>query len=246
MELGKPESVVEKLVTQYLKDEAHKAWIASMQSEYDALYPASREMTDEEKAEYSLNYLESNTDIDVMPEDFEYPSVEIDYSEDDTYMTFTEWLNETNTILVGSKELLDENGEPTGETEDITQDVPVRPEPEHVIDLQSWKDEHFKPYKKTVVRKKIRDFKDLEDDVVDTKVILQWVAYALSDIYSVLTDEQKENLKYGQNIDMFTAMLQVPENKLRVDVEPDPLAKVQKIFADEIMFADIVKTEYLD
>lgn len=95
-------------------------------------------------------------------------------------------------------------------------------------------------------RQKIRQSKDIEDDLTDTKIIMQWLAYAVIDIYSVLSEEQKADMAYGNNMAMFASMLQNPEAKLRVDVEPDQLLKIQKIFMDELNFANIAKTEYLD
>jgi len=41
-------------------------------------------------------------------------------------------------------------------------------------------------------------------------------------------------------------MLANPDALLRVDVEPDPLAKISSVFVDEMEYADIVKTRYLD
>lgn len=99
---------------------------------------------------------------------------------------------------------------------------------------------------KMVARAKIREVKDIEDDLTDTKIILQWLAYAVIDIYSVLTDEQKTSMAYGDNIAIFAQMLKNPDAKLRVDVEPNQLEKIQKIFSDELNFAGIAKTEYLD
>jgi hypothetical protein len=264
MELGKPESVVEKLVTQYLKDEAHKAWIASMQSEYDALYPEKWVQVEEITFDSLYDKMSTSLD-DTYPSQGNKDAVQaelekINYdiannTETSNYtdyycdvqspeVSFSEWLNETNTIVVGSKELLDENGEPTGETEDITQDVPVRPEPEHVIDLQSWKDEHFKPYKKTVVRKKIRDFKDLEDDVTDLKKTVQFMARGFAGLWASLPQDVKDSNPYKDNFDLFAQAVATTE--MRLDLEADQTAKIAKILQDEATIAQIlVDTGYV-
>ena len=99
---------------------------------------------------------------------------------------------------------------------------------------------------KKFVRQDIRNKKGLEDDFVDTKQVIQWLAYAVVDIYSVLSVTQKSNLSHGDNIAACAQMLMNPESKLRVDVEPNQLAKISSVFADEMVFADIVKTRYLD
>jgi len=99
---------------------------------------------------------------------------------------------------------------------------------------------------KKFVREDIRNKKGLEDDFVDTKQVIQWLAYAVADIYSVLTATQKSNLSHGNNIAACAQMLMNPDAKLRVDVEPNQLEKISSVFADEMEFADIVKTRYLD
>ena len=99
---------------------------------------------------------------------------------------------------------------------------------------------------KKFVRQDIRNKKGLEDDFVDTKQVIQWLAYAVVDIYSVLSATQKSKLSHGDNIADCAQMLMNPESELRVDVEPNQLAKIRSVFADEMVFADIVKTRYLD
>ena len=99
---------------------------------------------------------------------------------------------------------------------------------------------------KEFVRSDIRKQKSLEDDFVDTKQVIQWLAYAIVDIYGVLTDEQRLLMSYGDNIALFAQMLAQPDNLLRVDVEPDALAKISGVFADEVKFASMVKDRYLD
>jgi len=99
---------------------------------------------------------------------------------------------------------------------------------------------------KKFVRSDIRKKKGLEDDFVDTKQVIQWLAYAVVDIYSVLSATQKSKLSHGDNIAACAQMLANPDAFLRVDVETDPLSKISSIFVDEAEYADIVKTRYLD
>lgn len=95
-------------------------------------------------------------------------------------------------------------------------------------------------------REIIRNSKDLEDDFVDTKQIVQWLIYGLLDVYSVLTPEQKTSLKYSGNFTTFEQLLSNPSVKMRVDIETDKIGKFTQILQDEVQFANIVKTEYFD
>jgi len=70
---------------------------------------------------------------------------------------------------------------------------------------------------KEFVRSDIRKQKSLEDDFVDIKQVIQWLSYAVMDIYGVPTDEQKAAMSYGDNIAIFVQMLAQPESMLRVD-----------------------------
>jgi len=99
---------------------------------------------------------------------------------------------------------------------------------------------------KKFVRSDIREKKGLEDDFIDTKQVIQWLAYAVVDIYSVLSVTQKAALSHGDNIAACAQMLANPDALMRVDVETDPLAKISSVFVDEVEYADIVKTRYLD
>jgi len=99
---------------------------------------------------------------------------------------------------------------------------------------------------KATARAKIRAQKSLEDDLVDTKILLQFLIYGVVDIYSVLTPEQKLALAYDDNLSAFTAIMKDPNNLFRVDVETDQLARISKIVTDELTFANIAKTEYID
>jgi hypothetical protein len=96
------------------------------------------------------------------------------------------------------------------------------------------------------VRSDIRKQKSLEDGFTDTKQVIQWLAYALMDIYGVLTLEQKADMSYSDNISMFAQMLAQPDKLLRVDVEPNAISKISEVFQDEVEFASMVKDRYLD
>jgi hypothetical protein len=225
MELGKPSSVIDKLATEYLEEVAHKEWLEIMQTEYDAQveYETVAVVTTNEEGEEVI------TTEEVAVEG---------------QLSFNEWLNETETVVTGSKEILDEAGEPTGETEDITEEVPVRPEPAHTIDLEGWKEANTKAYKKTVVRKKIRDFKDLEDDVTDLKKTVQFMARGFAGLWATMPQEIRDANPYKDNFDLFTQAVSTTE--MRLDLETDQVAKIAKILDDEATIAQIlVATGYV-
>ena len=95
-------------------------------------------------------------------------------------------------------------------------------------------------------RTEIRNRKDIEDDLVDTKILLQFISYAIIDIYEALDDTTKSRLKFQTTLQAFTDILRDPANNFRVDVEPDTMGKIMKIVTDELEFAQIAKSKYLD
>ena len=99
---------------------------------------------------------------------------------------------------------------------------------------------------KQTARTMIRQRKDIEDDLTDNKQVIQWLLYAVLDLYNALPQSQKDTLKYKNVMSNFYGLMMNDTTKLRVDVEPDPSAKLAKVLQDEIDFAEIVKTEYFD
>ena len=113
--MGKPIAVIQKLVTaEYLRLDK-TTWMRDKQEEYSVLFPATREATD---AEYEANFIEQ-AGLDEIPT---YPyfgdgsrmfplyNIKIDYSEDESYVTFTDWLNETRVITEAVEATYDEDG----------------------------------------------------------------------------------------------------------------------------------------
>jgi hypothetical protein len=111
--MGKPIAVIQKLVTaEYLRLDK-TTWMRDKQEEYSVLFPATREATD---AEYEANFIEQ-AGLDEIPT---YPyfgdgsrmfplyNIKIDYSEDETYVSFTDWLNETRVITEAVEATYDE------------------------------------------------------------------------------------------------------------------------------------------
>ena len=97
--LSKPNvniEAVEKLASIAFQKQDKTQWDNDRQDEYDLLYPRYRVETYEEYADRltSLN-------LSIVEKDFylaEAINIEIDYSEDDTYVTYNDWINETKVI----------------------------------------------------------------------------------------------------------------------------------------------------
>ena len=76
----------------------HKAkWLEEKQAEYDLLYPEYRNMTDEEYIAYQ-DELYGDGAEPILPIPQDETKVKIDYSSDETYVTFSDWLNETKLV----------------------------------------------------------------------------------------------------------------------------------------------------
>lgn len=98
-------------------------------------------------------------------------------------------------------------------------------------------------FKKTA-RQKIRNIKDIEDDLVDQKQLLQFMANGLAGLWFSLPQDIKDENPYKNNFEVFSQI--VFDSKLRLDLESDVIAKITQIINDESKFANIVKDEYLD
>jgi len=138
IEANKPLSKIQSALTQHYKQEHQNQFYADMRVEYDGLYPAFRDMTEEEVMAYDTeNFNEDN----VKPGEFEYPKIAIDYSEDETYVTFEEYKNEAIVIQEAVEATYDEDGitvltEAIAEvTEQVRPYVPVEPTEEDIDTL---------------------------------------------------------------------------------------------------------------
>jgi hypothetical protein len=103
---GKPLAVIQKLVKAELLKQDKATWMSEKQGEYGLLFPVTREIT---QVEYEIY---ANNNGEELPEYIkeEYPPIAIDYSEDETYVTFNDWLNETKVITEAVEATYDEDG----------------------------------------------------------------------------------------------------------------------------------------
>jgi hypothetical protein len=124
---GNPLAGIKTLITKELLRLDRAKFEADMRAEYDELFPKYKEMTDSEKLLY-IEDLELQDDTE--KETIEYPKVEIDYSEDENYITFEQYKNETRVIQEAVEATYDEDGMVLTEaipevTELVRQYVPV-------------------------------------------------------------------------------------------------------------------------
>jgi len=92
---GKPLAVIQKLITEELLRLDKAKFDEELFNQYDNMFPSYRDMTEEEKDAHNIEVF---IELDGIPLDYVYPQVEIDYSEDESYMTFEEFKNEVKVI----------------------------------------------------------------------------------------------------------------------------------------------------
>jgi len=119
-----PLTRIEELVSEYVQEQDKQTWMEARRAEYDALFPATREMTDAEKT--ANNTAEDGTAI-VREDGYVYPLMNILYvkTKEDIvdearvdqcyvvnkdYVTFVEYLAETKVITPAVAEVVDANG----------------------------------------------------------------------------------------------------------------------------------------
>jgi len=96
---------------------------------------------------------------------------------------------------------------------------------------------------KLSARSRIRNIKDLEDDLTDQKQLVQFMARGFAGLWLSLPDELKVDNPYKDNFDAFSDL--VVNSSFRLDLESNQAAKIGKIINDESDFANIVQDEYL-
>jgi hypothetical protein len=99
--------------------------------------------------------------------------------------------------------------------------------------------------RKMTAREKIRKLKDFEDDLVDQKVLLQFMIYLVLDMYNALPQDQKDAMQFKERIEAFMPLVFDETTKVRADLESDKDAKLLQILQDEVAFSAIVNDEYL-
>ena len=115
IEKGKPLSVIRKKVEALALAEDKAEWTANKQAEYNELYPTyiliEKIFNNQEEADEFIN----NKDFFNTPRyDYEALKLEynepIDYSEDETYLTLQEYMDETRVVQEAVEATYDEDG----------------------------------------------------------------------------------------------------------------------------------------
>ena len=118
IEKGKPLSVIRKKVEALALAEDRVAFDVAIRDEYNELFPRYRDMTIKERnAYYDANF----TDIVVEVKD--YPPIAIDYSEDESYVTFTDWSNETRVVQEAIYTFVEGSEESVIDTPEVVEQV---------------------------------------------------------------------------------------------------------------------------
>lgn len=96
---------------------------------------------------------------------------------------------------------------------------------------------------KFVTRAKVRQFKDFEDDLSDTKLLIEFLLAYIAEDYSMKSDMQKASLPIKDLMESF--LVAVSESDLRINVEKI-MNKIPQIIKDEALIYKIVKSNYVD
>ena len=96
---------------------------------------------------------------------------------------------------------------------------------------------------KFITRAKIRQFKDFEDDLSDTKLLVEFLLGYIAEDFSTKSDEEKS--KYPIKDLMDSLILSLSQKDLRINSDKI-LGKVSQIIKDESIISRIVKSNYVD
>lgn len=96
---------------------------------------------------------------------------------------------------------------------------------------------------KFITRGKIRQFKDFEDDLSDTKLLVEFLLGYIAEDFASKTDAEKEQYPIKDLMNSFVAALSGKDLRINND---KILNKISKIIQDESFIARIVKSNYVD
>lgn len=120
----------------------------------------------------------------------------------------------------------------------------MKPKTEEEIALEKLAKEYLdKLDLKFITRAKIRVFKDFEDDLSDTKLLIEFLLSYIAEDFAQKSDEQKAALPISDLMEAFVSTVQ--NSNLRVDNQK-MLNKVAEIIKDESFISRIVKSNYID
>lgn len=126
--------------------------------------------------------------------------------------------------------------------DDVKSEMPTKTEEEEKLEALA-KEYIQKLDLKFVTRAKVRQFKDFEDDLADTKLLIEFLLAYIAEDYSTKTAEQKNAMPIKDLMEGFLAT--VEKSDLRVNI-PAIINKIPQIIKDESIIARIVKSNYVD
>ena len=96
---------------------------------------------------------------------------------------------------------------------------------------------------KFITRAKIRQFKDFEDDLADTKLLVEFLLGYIAEDFATKSDTDKANFPMKDLMEGFVASLE--GKNLRIN-NPKLLNKIPQIIKDESFISRIVKSNYVE
>jgi len=96
---------------------------------------------------------------------------------------------------------------------------------------------------KFITRSKIRQFKDFEDDLSDTKLLIEFLLRYILEDYEMKSESEKANFPMKELMDSLVSTIN--EKDIRVN-DTKFLNKIPKIIKDETFISRIVKSNYIE
>lgn len=97
-------------------------------------------------------------------------------------------------------------------------------------------------FSKQSARNKIRSIKDIEDDLTDTKMLVQFLARGLVSTFNSQAQNIKDANIYKDGFEALSSTILTKD--VRLDLEENQIARIIEIISDEETFANIVQEEY--
>lgn len=96
---------------------------------------------------------------------------------------------------------------------------------------------------KFITRGRVRQFKDFEDDLSDTKLLVEFLLGYIAEDFASKTEAEKEQYPIKDLMNSFVSALSGADLRINSD---KILGKVSQIIKDESIIARIVKSHYVD
>ena len=119
----------------------------------------------------------------------------------------------------------------------------VKPTAEELRLAEAAKEYIHKLDLKFSTRGRIRQFKDFEDDLSDTKLLVEFLLGYIAEDFASKTDAEKEQYPIKDLMNSFVASLSGKDLRINND---KILGKVSQVIKDESIIARIVKSNYVD